>query len=212
MIKSVFFDVANTLLEKPELFSRITGALEKNGHFVSQNDLRHVHKFLAEAFVFPDKTSREFYAEFNSHLLYALGIAPSEQLLNDIFEACTYLPWQAFPDTHALPDIPLPLGILSNWDSSLRDKLKQHFTVDFKWILCSQVEGIKKPNPLFFKRMMDESGLEPNEILFVGDSMKLDVHPALQLGVKAVLIDRMNHFPHANVARIQHLNQVMQWL
>ena len=212
MIKSVFFDVANTLLEKPELFSRITGALEKNGHFVSQNDLRHVHKFLAEAFVFPDKTSREFYSEFNTHLLYALGIAPSETLLNDIFEACTYLPWRAFDDTAALSKIALPVGILSNWDSSLREKLQQHFSVDFKWILCSQVEGVKKPNPLFFKRMMDESGLEPSEILFVGDSMKLDVHPALQLGVKAVLIDRQNHFPNANVSRIQNLEEINQWL
>jgi FMN phosphatase YigB (HAD superfamily) len=60
--------------------------------------------------------------------------------------------------------------------------------------------------------MMDESGLQPSEILFVGDSMKLDIHPALQLGVKAVLVDRMNYFPHANVARIQHLNQLIQWL
>ena len=212
MIKSVFFDVANTLLEKPELFSRITGALEMNGHVVSQNDLRHVHKFLAEAFVFPDKTSREFYSDFNSHLLYALGIAPSEKILNDIFEACTYLPWRAFDDTAALSNIALPVGVLSNWDSSLREKLQQHFTVDFKWILCSQVEGVKKPNPLFFKRMMDESGLEPSEILFVGDSMKLDVHPALQLGVKAVLIDRQNHFPNANVSRIQNLEEINQWL
>jgi len=212
MIKSVFFDVANTLLEKPDLFSLIHRVLESNGHVVSQNDLRHVHKFLAEAFVFPDKTSREFYAEFNSHLLYALGIAPNEKLLSDIFEACTYLPWQPFSDTDALAKIPLPMGILSNWDSSLREKLQQHFTIDFKWILCSQVEGDKKPSPLFFKRMMDESGLQASEILFVGDSMKLDIHPALQLGVHAVLIDRQNHFPHANVSRIQQLDQLMQWL
>ena len=212
MIKSVFFDVANTLLEKPDLFRKMAAALKSNGHEVSESNLRYVHKFLAETYVFPDKTSRDFYTEFNSHLLYALGIAPNERLLSEIFEACTYLPWQSFADTDALADIHLPIGILSNWDSSLRTKLKDHFAIEFKWILCSQDEGVKKPNPLFFQRMMDESGLQPSEILFVGDSMKLDIHPALQLGVKAVLIDRMNHFPHANVARIQHLNQIMQWL
>lgn len=212
MIKAVFFDVANTLLEKPDLFPKMAAALASNGHVVSVSDLRHAHKFLSETFVFPDKTSRDFYTEFNSHLLYALGIAPNEKLLSDVFDACTYLPWQPFSDTIALSKISLPLGILSNWDSSLREKLKHHFTVDFNWILCSQDEGVKKPNPLFFQRMMDESQLQANEILFVGDSMKLDIHPALQLGIQAVLIDRLNHFPHSNVSRIQQLDELMQWL
>ena len=212
MIKSVFFDVANTLLEKPDLFRRMSAVLNTHGHAVSEIDLRAVHKFLSEAFVFPDKTSRDFYTEFNSHVLYALGIVPSDLLLTEIFEACTYLPWEPFADTNTLANLPVPMGILSNWDSSLRDKLKQHFSVDFKWILCSQDEGVKKPNPLFFKRMMEESGLQPDEIMFVGDSMKLDVHPALQLGVRAILIDRLNHFPHAGVPRIQHLEEVKKWL
>lgn len=212
MIKAVFFDVANTLLEKPDLFPKMAAALESHGHVVSVSDLRLVHKFLAEAFVFPDKTSRYFYTEFNSHLLYALGIAPNEKLLNDVFDACTYLPWQPFSDTNALSKISLPIGILSNWDTSLNEKLRQHFTLDFKWILCSQTEGIKKPNPQFFERMMEVSGLNASEILFVGDSMKLDIHPALQLGIQAVLIDRQNHFPHSNVSRIQQLDELMQWL
>jgi hypothetical protein len=42
--------------------------------------------------------------------------------------------------------------------------------------------------------------------------MKLDIHPAMELGVKAILIDRHNHFPSANVARIQNLEEVNQWL
>jgi HAD superfamily hydrolase (TIGR01493 family) len=212
MIKAVFFDVANTLLEKPELFPNMTAALVRNGHAVAEENMRLVHKFVSEVFVFPDKTSREFYKEFNTHLLYALGIAPSEALLNDLFEACTYLPWQPFDDTAALQSINMPLGILSNWDHTLKEKLAHHFNVDFNWVLCSQDEGIKKPNPLFFQRMMDQSGLQTEEILFVGDSMKLDIHPAMELGVKAILIDRHNHFPNANVARIQNLEEVNQWL
>ena len=212
MIKAVFFDVANTLLEKPELFPKMTTALQRSGHAVAEGNIRLAHKFVSEVFVFPDKTSREFYKEFNTHLLYALGIAPSEALLKDLFEACTYLPWQPFEDTLALRNIEIPLGILSNWDHTLKDKLAHHFTVDFNWVLCSQDEGIKKPNPLFFQRMMDQSGLRAGDILFVGDSMKLDIHPAIQLGVKAVLIDRHNHFPNANVARIQNLEEINQWL
>jgi FMN phosphatase YigB (HAD superfamily) len=125
MIKSVFFDVANTLLEKPDLFRKMAAALKSNGHEVSESNLRYVHKFLAETYVFPDKTSRDFYTEFNSHLLYALGIAPNEKLLSEIFEACTYLPWQPFADTNTLADIPLPIGILSNSSGFFVRKMKE---------------------------------------------------------------------------------------
>jgi FMN phosphatase YigB (HAD superfamily) len=212
MIKAVFFDVANTLLDKPDLYPKMAEVLKKHDHPIAETDIRRVHKFLSEAFVFPDKTSRDFYTEFNSHLLYALGIVPTSDLLNDIFEACTYLPWKPFDDTDFLGELTVAKGILSNWDSSLKDKLKSHFQTDFKWILCSQDEGIKKPNPLFFQRMMEHSKLQPNEILFVGDSIKLDIAPAIMLGVEAVLIDRHNHFPHARVSRIQNLKQLNQWL
>jgi HAD superfamily hydrolase (TIGR01549 family) len=212
MIKAVFFDVANTLLEKPDLFPRMSAALLAHDYAVDAPALRHAHKFLSEAFAFPDKTSREFYAEFNQNLLYSLGIAPSDQLLREIFEACTYLPWKPFPDTAALSGISVPMGILSNWDSSLREKLDEHFSVNFKWTLCSQDEGVRKPHPIFFRRMMEVSNLQPDEILFIGDSMKLDIHPALQVGVRGVLIDRMNHFPHAGVPRIKNLKEVKKWL
>lgn len=212
MIKTIFFDVANTLLEKPNLFTQITTQLENYGYSVSVNEVRYVHKMISEAYVFPDRTSIEFYTDFNLHFLYALGIAPTEQLIKDLFEACTYMEWTPFDDTMALHHITLPIGILSNWDSSLKNKLARYFTIDFKWVLCSQDEGIRKPNPLFFQKMVEYSGFQAAQILFVGDSLKFDVHPALKLGIPAVLIDRHNHFPGTNVPRIQHLNDLIKWL
>lgn len=212
MIRAVFFDVANTLLDKPDLFPSMQSALQKHGYEFSTNHLAMAHKSLSEAFVFPDKTSREFYQSFNQHLLYALGIIPNDKLVDDIFSACTYLPWRPFDDTYALEQINLPLGVLSNWDSSLKQKLAEHFTAKFDWILCSQDEGVKKPDMRFFQRMLDATGYKAEEILFVGDSLKLDVHPATQLGVHAVLIDRQNQFSAGNTNRITELIQLTKWL
>jgi FMN phosphatase YigB (HAD superfamily) len=105
------------------------------------------------------------------------------------------LPWKAFDDTGVLNLIQQPLGIISNWDKSLPEKLASFFDVQFQWIIGSENEGIKKPNPLFFEKILEQTKLQPSEILYVGDSVKLDLEPARKLGINAFLIDRENYFP-----------------
>lgn len=212
MIKAVFFDVANTLLYKPELFKRIDDVLKKNGYIIKSDALVQKHKLLSEIFIFPDKTSKEFYASFNTELLYLLGIPPTEVLLKEIFEACSYLPWQPFEDTSFINNIQQPVGVLSNWDDTLPKKLKEHFNFTFLWILGSQLRGVRKPDPTFFAMMMELTAYSPGEILYVGDSLKLDIVPALRMGIDAVLIDRAGIFENSPVKRITHLAQLEKYL
>src|SRR5688572_3953773 len=117
MIKAIFFDVANTLLHKPSVFSTIKNTLAAHGHAIDLRILEKRHKLLSEVIVFPDKTTREFYAAFNTELLYALGIVPSKPLVNEIFEKCSYLPWEPCRDAAIVDSLNLPLGIISNWDN-----------------------------------------------------------------------------------------------
>ena len=212
MIKAVFFDVANTLLEKPSLFPQMILAFKKNGHNLQIDELVRKHRFLSEAILFPDKTSKEFYDSFNRELIYALGIIPTRELLDDIFEACTYLPWKPFEDTVFLKDIKLPIGIISNWDNTLEEKLKSHFDLKFTWTLGSQNEGLKKPNPLFYQLILDRTKLHAHEVVFVGDSIKLDIEPAQSLGINAILIDRLDLYPASSLKRINHLTDLNSFL
>ena len=62
--KYIYFDVANTLLHKPELFTKINHVLVQHGYEVEINYLKKVHKLLSETITFPDKTSKDFYHEF----------------------------------------------------------------------------------------------------------------------------------------------------
>ncbi|MFM7311249.1 MAG: HAD family hydrolase [Flavobacteriales bacterium] len=212
MIRAVFFDVANTLLHKGDLLMRMQEALQKNGIQVSLEHLAERHKWVSESMVFPDKTSRAFYEHFNAEMLLALGAKPSASIISEMFEACTYLPWSAFDDCAALEKLTLPKGVLSNWDSTLREKLKEHITVEFDWVLGSADTGVQKPNPVFFQTMIQQSGFDPGDILFIGDSMRLDISPALDCGIKAVLIDRNHHYPQASVKRITSLHQIFEIL
>ena len=212
MTRAVFFDVANTLLQKKDLLPRLQQALKSEGIQVTLEHLSTRHKLVSESMVFPDKTSRDFYHHFNAELLFALGAIPTTERTNALFDACTYLPWSAFEDCSALNAIELPKGVLSNWDASLRDKLQEHLEVKFDWVLGSADVGVQKPNPAFFQAMIHQSGFNPEDILFVGDSMRLDIVPALECGIRAVLIDRNQHYPEASIPRMTSLHQIFDFL
>ena len=85
-------------------------------------------------------------------------------------------------------------------------------SVKFDWVLGSADVGVQKPNPAFFQAMIHQSGFNPEDILFVGDSMRLDIVPALECGIRAVLIDRNQHYPEASIPRMTSLHQIFDFL
>ena len=50
--------------------------------------------------------------------------------------------------------------------------------------------GALKPTQRFFRRLAREAGVDSGEIVYVGDRVDHDILPALQAGVRAVLIRR----------------------
>ena len=193
-MKYILFDVAGTLLYKPSFYVKISEVLMQFGYSVEEKTIKNNHKILSESIFFPDRTSEEFYANFNKEFLYSLGIIPTEELLKAIFQACSYLPWEKFDDAEFLNEIKLPVGIISNFNSTLKEKLKSFFNIDFADIFVSEELGIAKPSLDFYKRALEKIGVDPSEIIYVGDSVKLDLEPAQKLGINAYVIDRENYF------------------
>jgi FMN phosphatase YigB (HAD superfamily) len=212
MEKVIFFDVANTLLYKPDLYATMLNVFNQFSIAVDRDELEKKHKLLSEIILFPDKTSADFYQHFNKELLLLLGIKPEEALLNEIFKSCTYLPWQPFDDTKVIHQIVSRKGILSNWDKSLKSKLENYFNLSFDWVLGSEDKGVRKPELRFFELMITESKVTPEQIVFVGDSLKLDIIPALSLGINAVLIDRLHLYPNANVPVIHSMESILNFI
>lgn len=208
MIKAIFLDAANTLVHKPELYPNMQRVLRTYGIDVELDHLVRQHRFMSEAKIFPDRTSRDFYVDFNSELLRSLGVLPTPELLDELFSACSYLRWEAFADVAHLASLKLPLGVLSNWNTQLPETLSLIPDLRFTWVLGSEQLGLRKPDPAFYGRVLDVSQLKSQEIIYIGDSMRLDVEPALKLGFRAALIDRDNLYTHANVPRLNTLSQV----
>lgn len=78
-----------------------------------------------------------------------------------------------------------PMMLVSNFygnvDSVLRDfDLRRYF----KGVIESAVVGIRKPDPTIFRLGVVALGLEPDEVLVIGDSLKKDIIPARTIGCR----------------------------
>jgi FMN phosphatase YigB (HAD superfamily) len=118
-------------------------------------------------------------------------------------EATTYERWEAegattfvFADRDLHPDaLPclealrsrgLRLGAAGNMHAHHEEFLRPH--VDF--VGSSERWRVRKPEPGFFARVVEEAGAPAGEILYVGDRVDNDVVPALAAGLQAVRVRR----------------------
>jgi len=211
MIKYLLFDVAGTLLYKPMLLSRMEKVLSYFGHLIPLDELKFKHKLLSETFQFPDRTSSAFYKKFNTEFLYLLGVVPNQKLLNQLFDECSYLDWEKYEDTNLLNTIDLPMGIISNFNISLREKINFFFGSMFCDFFVSEETSLSKPNIEFYNLALNTLNYKPSEILYIGDSFKLDFEPANSLGIQTLLIDRDNFYTN-NSFTINNLKQIKPFI
>ena len=50
--------------------------------------------------------------------------------------------------------------------------------------------GYSKPDPNIYQIVIDKSGLQPGQLLMIGDSVRADYEGALNCGIKAILKDK----------------------
>jgi putative hydrolase of the HAD superfamily len=103
--------------------------------------------------------------------------------------------WHVFPDVRptleALRGHGVKLGIVSNWDSRLPGVLDMlDLSRYFDFVGVSHFEGVEKPDPEIFHRVLARLGGRPEETLHVGDLPEIDRAGAEAAGCAAVLIDR----------------------
>lgn len=80
-----------------------------------------------------------------------------------------------------------PMMLVSNFygnvDSVLRDfDLRRYF----KGVIESAVVGVRKPDPTIFRLGTVALGLEPEDVLVIGDSLKKDILPARSIGCRTL--------------------------
>jgi HAD superfamily hydrolase (TIGR01509 family) len=95
----------------------------------------------------------------------------------------------AMPTLTRLRAAGLLVGLAGNQPTEAEAEIRaMGLAVDF--IASSARWGVEKPDPAFFRRIVVESGVAPNQIAYVGDRLDNDVLPAIAMGMTGVFVRR----------------------
>jgi HAD superfamily hydrolase (TIGR01549 family) len=81
------------------------------------------------------------------------------------------------------------VGIAGNQTTRAGDLLRQ-LDLEADMIATSDDWGVSKPDPKFFRRLVEATPYEVSEILCVGDRLDNDIVPATSIGLQTALIRR----------------------
>ncbi|MDE5652476.1 MAG: HAD family hydrolase [Muribaculaceae bacterium] len=117
----------------------------------------HVAELARRAALYCDSAAREVVAESRDTLLQPLAAAG------------------------------MPMVLVSNFYGNVESVLEEYGVRRYmKEIIESAVVGVRKPDPEIFRLGVKALGLEPSEVIVVGDSYRKDIEPALKAGCRAV--------------------------
>ncbi len=231
MIKAVFFDLYHTLLgydpPREELQAK---ALQELGIDVSPEDFRRPI-VTADEYIYHEHSrasisqrSKEeqmaVWAQYERILLREAGIEAEEQLLHGLlgkmqqFELKHVLFDDVLPVLHELKKRGLILGLISNVDKDITSLLADlGLTEWLQVVVTSQEVGFTKPSPEIFREAVKRAGIKPHEAIFVGDQYQIDAVAASRVGMKGILLDRIDYFAGVtDCPRLRNLGQLVAYL
>lgn len=89
-----------------------------------------------------------------------------------------------------LRDAGYKLGVVSNWDTTLKSLLQRLGVYSFfDLILVSCEIHLAKPDPAIFHMALEQTGAIAQETWFFGDQVDMDIIPPRQLGMQTIYID-----------------------
>jgi len=186
-LAAVFFDVGETLVDETELmggwadsvgvprltfFAAIGAVLARRTELASPNPDRPVLREVLRM-VRPDLDVADAVRRRGGAQVFSV-----EHLYPD-----------ALPCMLAVRELGYRVGIAAN-QPALADAVVRGSGLPFEWLLISDVEGVSKPDPAFFDRILEISGLPASSIAYVGDRVDNDVVPAVRAGMAAVHVRR----------------------
>lgn len=217
-IKTIFFDVGNTLLFPglqqilAPLYQRKLIPTLEQWHAIERRTKREFDAAMERG-----KSDHSFWYIFYSHLLGDLQI--HDDALRDALVHATRISanWNDIrPGTH---DILKrlgqrhPLAIISNADGKITDILERCEIADcFLAVTDSGVVGYEKPHPGIFEAALRSMNATPSQSLYAGDVYSVDYLGATRAGMQAVLFDVCGAYRESGLPRVESLDELQEWI
>ena len=83
-----------------------------------------------------------------------------------------------------------PVFIGSNTDNDVLEKVMRKNKISVHKVYTSENLKCYKPDRQFYAKILDDNGLSPSDVLFVGDSITDDILGPKAIGMKTVWLDR----------------------
>ena len=157
-----------------------------------------------------------FFAEYERRVLRGAGVEVSQDQAWEIWKRIRKIEYglalfdDTIPALEACRQKGLTVGLISNMNQSghaLAESMGLLPHLDFS--ITSQEVGVEKPSPLIFERALERAGARPENAVHVGDQLTSDVAGALNVGIRAVLLDRDgNHRDYTAQPRITELAEL----
>ena len=166
-----------------------------------------------------DARARSFWSNYYAQALIDAGVdLPREQLMSagDALYDWYQRPeqWQPYPEVletlTSAHERGLIQGVISDWGTDLIPILHAHdVTRHLDFVVASASVGTAKPHPDIFRFALARAELQPDEVLYVGDSYISDVLGARAVGIRPVLIDREGRAPALDCPVVTSLLEVL---
>ncbi len=200
MIKAIVFDYGGTLTRTnvpwDTVSERIAARLMIDDIEIDPVDLEAAINDTIEYRAEQHKTGVELNSyQFFNHVLntldYSVDADVATELEQYVVDESETQFMSGLDDTLMELSESYKLALLSNsWLEAPRQILRENgYGRWFEVILCSFDIGIPKPDPRIFHHVLDLLMVEPYEAVMVGDSLEADIKGALEVGMKAVLMD-----------------------
>ena len=209
-IEAITFDATGTLMHCPSLSSLYSDALQRHGVEVSpaqvsrwfpvawkESDCRV--NLGGDRFADHPRGEKGFWEDLVARLCRLAGEQPPNPFAAaELFQVFARgSSWQLFEEVEpvlgALQKEGFRLAVVSNWDRRLHTLLEDlGLAGRFETIVVSSEVGHAKPDPRIFRAAVKRFGLEPVQVLHVGDHRIQDYEGAAAAGLQSFLIDRAN--------------------
>lgn len=179
-IRAVIFDVGETLIDETRLYDGWADTLG-----VSPGDfMRTLEDIIA---------SGESYRSVFERLKPGFDVKAAAKLRRETGTDFRIEARDLYADARAclsaLAQQGLYVGIAGNQPLSAAATLTS-FGLDTRMIITSTELGVDKPDPEFFRRVLEIAGFAPAETLYVGDRVDNDIIPGNAFGLKTALLER----------------------
>lgn len=170
-------------------------------------------------------SAERFWHHYNEAYVRAVGVPEHEVALATLVLEETRNAWtwrwpipESLEALHELHRRGVPMGVVSNASGQIADVLARSAIlqagegphVPVRVVVDSHLVGVAKPDPHIFDFALPHfEGIDRSRILYVGDSVTMDIGGARAAGLHGVLLDPYDDHPNADFTRIRSLLELV---